>query len=114
MNGGLEGSPIVNGTGTNLRITVPVATPSQNPSYEQYTNDGVTGVLPVNPGLNSKALKSAQREVSQNKQSTPAKFTDLQTRPVSIREISNQRITPSYSTHKVQTIKQTPKQPGQG
>ena len=108
MNGGLEGSPIVNGTGTNLRVTVPFATPSQNPSYQQYTNDGITGVLPVNPGLNSKALQSAQREVSQNKQSTLTKFTDLQTRPVSIREINNQRITPSYSKHKVQTRNQPP------
>lgn len=44
MHGGLEGSPIVDGVGSNLRVTVPLATPSLKPSYEQITNGGVIGV----------------------------------------------------------------------
>jgi hypothetical protein len=44
MHGGLEGSPIVDGVGSNLRITVPVSTPSLSPSYEQVTNGGIVGV----------------------------------------------------------------------
>jgi hypothetical protein len=38
MNGGLAGSPIVDGNGANIHVTVPVATPSVVPSYEQFSN----------------------------------------------------------------------------
>jgi hypothetical protein len=38
VNGGLAGSPIVDGNGANIHVTVPVATPSVVPSYEQFSN----------------------------------------------------------------------------
>jgi hypothetical protein len=45
MRGGLEGSPIVDGSGTNLDIAVPIATPSEEPDYEHFTIDGTTGLM---------------------------------------------------------------------
>ncbi len=45
LTGGQAGSPIVSGNGANLRITVPMATPSVVPAYQQYTNGGMTGPL---------------------------------------------------------------------
>jgi len=45
LRGGLQGSPIVDGSGANLRIFVPVPTPSGNSTYLQYMSGGVTGIV---------------------------------------------------------------------
>jgi hypothetical protein len=57
MAGGLAGSPIVDGNGANLKISVPMARPAQPPLYEQFsvqdnTTIGVSnGISPsITPG----------------------------------------------------------------
>ncbi|HEY9718851.1 MAG TPA: hypothetical protein V6C69_15370 [Trichormus sp.] len=42
LTGALEGSPIVDGTGANIHISVPMATPSQTPGYLNYTVGATT------------------------------------------------------------------------
>jgi len=41
--GALQGGPIVTGTGANVRVEVPVATPSTSPAYKQFIGDNITG-----------------------------------------------------------------------
>ena len=43
MNGGLQGSPIVDGNGSNVVVKVPIATPTGSPSYKQISPNGMTG-----------------------------------------------------------------------
>jgi hypothetical protein len=45
MNGGLQGSPIVDGKGSNVVVKVPMATPTGSPSYKQIT----PGSIMANP-----------------------------------------------------------------
>jgi len=42
LNGALEGSPIVDGSGANIQVAVPMATPSEAPSYLRYTVGATT------------------------------------------------------------------------
>lgn len=53
MSGALEGSPIVDGNGANIRVTVPIATPSARPAYEQFSAGGLTGVFGTTTGAQS-------------------------------------------------------------
>jgi hypothetical protein len=44
-DGALQGGPIVTGSGANVRVMVPVATPSLIPSYKQFIGDNITGTI---------------------------------------------------------------------
>lgn len=56
MSGGLTGSPIVDGTGANLRVSVPTSTPSGVPNYHVVRTNGIDEALRNNALINRNAL----------------------------------------------------------
>jgi hypothetical protein len=58
--GALQGGPIVTGTGANVRVMVPVATPSLIPAYKQFIGDNITGTI----GTTKSAPSPAETEVA--------------------------------------------------
>jgi hypothetical protein len=74
VHGGLEGSPIVDGNGSNLVVKVPYATRSGDAVYEQFTTGGVTGNL--GQGKSSTRLPNDNKDYSF---STPAQRRSTRT-----------------------------------
>jgi hypothetical protein len=84
MAGGLAGSPIVDGNGANLKISVPMARPSQTPLYEQLsvqdnTTFGVSnGISPsITPGAVAADHSSAGFQPASTRPMVPVRQTNL-------------------------------------
>jgi hypothetical protein len=84
LTGGLVGSPIVDGNGANIRVTVPMSTPSVVPAYQQYTNGAVTGPISgIVTGASRPATTGAPSKPSRSTQNSSVRTNRVMVRSVS-------------------------------